>query len=134
MTATAPIESALELPCYVAGEPVLSSSKLDVHYPYTGEVSGIVSMLGRKELDAAITAAVSRKLGPDMYSTQDRTNRGLRPQIVPTVPKTGQDKGESQGTEAHAFSGWSSTLPETGVPSGLQISCAEPLPMCPASR
>ena len=59
MTATAPIESALELPCYVAGEPVVGSSKLEVHYPYTGEVSGIVSMLGRKELDAAIAAALA---------------------------------------------------------------------------
>jgi len=59
MSATAPIESALELPCYVAGEPVVGNSKLEVHYPYTGEVSGIVSMLGRKELDAAISAALA---------------------------------------------------------------------------
>ena len=45
MNATVPTESALELPCYVAGEPVLGSSRLDVHYPYTGEVSGVVPML-----------------------------------------------------------------------------------------
>ena len=61
MTATAPIESALELPCYVAGEPVLGNSKLEVHYPYTGEVSGVVPMLGRSELDASIDAALSYK-------------------------------------------------------------------------
>ncbi len=59
MSATAPIESALELPCYVAGEPVRGNSKLEVHYPYTGEVSGIVPMLGRAELDAAIDAALA---------------------------------------------------------------------------
>tara|TARA_Y100001933_G_scaffold253158_1_gene293073 strand:+ start:5212 stop:6654 length:1443 start_codon:yes stop_codon:yes gene_type:complete len=61
MSATAPTESALELPCYVAGEPVLGSSKLEVHYPYTGEVSGVVPMLGRAELDASIDAALHYK-------------------------------------------------------------------------
>jgi aldehyde dehydrogenase (NAD+) len=61
MSATAPIESGLELPCYVAGEPVLGSDRLEVHYPYTGELAGVVPMLGRSELDAAIDAALAKK-------------------------------------------------------------------------
>ena len=75
MSATAPTESALELPCYVAGEPVLGNSKLEVHYPYTGEVSGVVPMLGRAELDASIDAALNYKTKLTRYQRYEILER-----------------------------------------------------------
>ena len=53
-----------DLPCYIAGESRTTGNKLEVLYPYTGEVTGTVSMAGPPELEAAITAALDggRKL------------------------------------------------------------------------
>lgn len=43
--------ATLELPSYIAGEAVHTQNKLDVTYPYTGEVVGTVSMIGPKETE-----------------------------------------------------------------------------------
>jgi len=59
MSASAPTVTGLELPCYVAGEPVLGHDRLDVLNPYTGEVAGTVPMLAREQLDAAIDVALA---------------------------------------------------------------------------
>ena len=42
----------LDLPCYVAGKPVTSHNKLDVFYPYTGELTGTLSRAGAFALPA----------------------------------------------------------------------------------
>jgi putative phosphonoacetaldehyde dehydrogenase len=46
---------ALELPSYIAGEPVSAGRRLEVRYPYTGEVIGTVATVGAAELETAIT-------------------------------------------------------------------------------
>jgi len=48
---------AINLPCYVAGQPVRSEAKLQVHDPYTGTLAGTVSMASAAELNTAIEAA-----------------------------------------------------------------------------
>lgn len=46
--------STLALPSYIAGEPVHTDQRLSVTYPYTGEETGTVCMLGRSHLERAI--------------------------------------------------------------------------------
>jgi len=48
---------AINLPCYVAGQPVRSEAKLQVHDPYTGTLAGTVSMASAAELNTASEAA-----------------------------------------------------------------------------
>jgi len=50
--------NALELPLYIVGEPVNTDDKLEVIYPYTGEVSGLVSQINWSQAQTAIEAAL----------------------------------------------------------------------------
>ena len=50
-----------DYPCYIAGEPRLTGSKLEVLYPYTGEVTGTVSMAG-----SPIEQRICAILDPDL--------------------------------------------------------------------
>ena len=54
----------IELPCYIAGEAVTSSERLEVTNPYTGDCVGSVASLSRRETDLAVarTRAVSTSL------------------------------------------------------------------------
>ena len=51
---SAATQTVLELPSYVAGEAVHTPDKLEVHYPYTGALTGVVSMIGPDEAGAMI--------------------------------------------------------------------------------
>ncbi|MEK6249573.1 MAG: aldehyde dehydrogenase family protein [Planctomycetales bacterium] len=59
MSTSAPTSNLLDLPCYVAGKPVSGDDQLEVRYPYTGEVVGVMPKVGRTELEAAIEAALA---------------------------------------------------------------------------
>ena len=50
--------SALNLPCYIAGQAVTTDDEIAVLNPYTGEQVGAVASVGRKEVDRAIEAAL----------------------------------------------------------------------------
>lgn len=47
-----------ELPSYIAGSAFTAGEKLEVTYPYTGEVVGTVSMVGPVEMEKAIAATL----------------------------------------------------------------------------
>lgn len=51
---TAQTAEALELPSYIAGKPYAHGRRLEVRYPYTGEVIGAVATIGPAELETAI--------------------------------------------------------------------------------
>ena len=89
MSTTSPTVSGLELPCYVAGEPVLGHGRLDVLYPYTGEVAGTVPMLGRDELDAAIEAALAFRAPLSRYERYEILALGAGRGICPPDPQRG---------------------------------------------
>lgn len=48
----------LELPSYIAGKPVRTDDRLEVHYPYTGELTGVVSLIAPAQLEQAIESAL----------------------------------------------------------------------------
>ena len=48
----------LDLPFYIAGQPINSDDKLEVLNPYTGEVAGTVANLHRDHVEAAIEATL----------------------------------------------------------------------------
>ncbi|MGI9173969.1 MAG: aldehyde dehydrogenase family protein [Rhodothermales bacterium] len=50
--------SALNLPCYIAGQAVTTDDEVPVRNPYTGEQVGAVASVGREEVDRAIEAAL----------------------------------------------------------------------------
>jgi aldehyde dehydrogenase (NAD+) len=53
-----PLPAAVHLPSYIAGEPAASGPRLEVRYPYTGELAGTVAMVGAEGLERAIEAAL----------------------------------------------------------------------------
>ena len=57
MNTTAQSTSVLELPCYVAGEPVSADGRLEVTNPYTGQVAGTVATVRPSDAEDAIEAA-----------------------------------------------------------------------------
>jgi len=71
---------ALELPSYIAGKPAPNGRRLEVRYPYTGEVIGSVATVGAEELETAI-ATTLRGGTPltryERYEILDRTRRML---------------------------------------------------------
>ncbi len=58
-TATKSPARALDLPSYICGEPFRSSRKLEVHYPYTGELVGTVGMIDGAQLDQTISKTLA---------------------------------------------------------------------------
>jgi putative phosphonoacetaldehyde dehydrogenase len=48
----------LDLPAYLAGRPVQTAERLQVHYPYTGELTGTVAVAAPQHLEQAIQAAL----------------------------------------------------------------------------
>jgi len=48
----------LRLPSYVAGRPVFGDDRVDVRYPYTGELTGSVTNINPAHLEEAILAAL----------------------------------------------------------------------------
>ncbi|REK25281.1 MAG: aldehyde dehydrogenase family protein [Planctomycetota bacterium] len=54
MSQTVESTSVVELPSYVAGQPIAGDRVVDVTYPYTGEVSGRVAMISASELETAL--------------------------------------------------------------------------------
>ncbi len=55
------IDTPLDLPSYIGGEAVSTGRKLDVSYPWDGSLTGAVAMIGPKELEQAITAALTKR-------------------------------------------------------------------------
>ncbi|MDP6538233.1 MAG: aldehyde dehydrogenase family protein [Planctomycetota bacterium] len=52
-----PTLKSLDLPALIAGREVRTNERLEVHYPFTGEVAGTVSLAGPDELEEALAAA-----------------------------------------------------------------------------
>ena len=50
----------LDLPYYVAGKQVTSHNKLEVFYPYTGELTGTLSLAGPADLDLYVPSCERR--------------------------------------------------------------------------
>jgi aldehyde dehydrogenase (NAD+) len=50
--------TTLDLPCYIAGKPVFTDERLQVHYPYNRERTGSVSRIARGHLEEAIAHAL----------------------------------------------------------------------------
>lgn len=48
----------MNLPSYIAGNPINDGPALEVHYPWDGSLTGTVSQVGPAELEQAITAAL----------------------------------------------------------------------------
>jgi aldehyde dehydrogenase (NAD+) len=48
----------LDLPCYIAGKPLLTDKRLQVHYPYNNERTGSVSLIAPEHLEEAIVQAL----------------------------------------------------------------------------
>lgn len=71
---------ALELPSYIAGRPASNGRRLEVRYPFTGEVIGSVATVGPAELESAI-ATTLRGGAPlsryERYEILDRARRML---------------------------------------------------------
>jgi phosphonoacetaldehyde dehydrogenase len=67
--------AVLELQSYVAGEPVQSDDKLEVNDPYTGEIVGIVSKAGPKDLNGAIERALECAVTLTRYQRHEILNR-----------------------------------------------------------
>ena len=57
MTTGATTLRGLELPALIAGREVHTTERLEVRYPYTGETTGTVSLVGPDELEEAVAAA-----------------------------------------------------------------------------
>lgn len=65
----------LNLPCYIAGKATNADRRLTVKNPYSGAVVGSVPLLGRAELDEAITMAVRGGSRPTRYERQQVLER-----------------------------------------------------------
>jgi aldehyde dehydrogenase (NAD+) len=68
-------EQVLELPSYIAGEPVRSGGAIEIRYPYTGEVSGTVSTITQTDLDRAIQIGLSGGEPLTRYQRYEILNR-----------------------------------------------------------
>ncbi len=60
----------LELPSYIAGQAIKTDNTVDVTYPYTGEVSGRVSMISGEQLE---TALATHAAGGDPLTRYERS-------------------------------------------------------------
>jgi aldehyde dehydrogenase (NAD+) len=49
--------NTLDLPCYIAGQPVRAAERLEVRYPYNNELTGAVALIAPDHLDDAIRTA-----------------------------------------------------------------------------
>ena len=52
-------EITYALPSYIAGKPVHTDDKVEVHYPYTGEVTGTVSMVSPSNVEEMIRSTLA---------------------------------------------------------------------------
>ena len=64
-----------EMPSYLAGKAVDTATKLDVYYPYTGELSGTVSMIGPSHVETMIEGMLSGKEVPNRYKRYEILNK-----------------------------------------------------------
>ena len=76
-SSSAPV-SCVDLSCYVVGERVRGDGKLEVHYPYTGELVGTVATVGAPELDTAITAALDHTASLTRYQRHEILEKARR--------------------------------------------------------
>lgn len=72
----------VHLNSYVAGKPVRSGEKIEVHFPYDGTVSGTVTQVGEADVNAAIEAALRQSAGSagsryDRYLVLERSRQLL---------------------------------------------------------
>jgi aldehyde dehydrogenase (NAD+) len=47
------------LPAYIAGRPIWTDERLEVHYPYNGELTGTAALIGPAHLEPAIHSALA---------------------------------------------------------------------------
>ena len=59
MTLSRSREETLDLPGYLAGQPLRTDSTLEVFNPYSGELVGTVATAGRDHLDRACEEALA---------------------------------------------------------------------------
>lgn len=69
---------ALDLPSYIAGRPASNGRRLEVRYPYTGEVIGSVAMVGPAELESAITTTLRGGTPLSRYERYEILDRARR--------------------------------------------------------
>jgi aldehyde dehydrogenase (NAD+) len=50
--------SPIHLPAFIAGKPVVTGKSIEVRYPYDDSLTGSAALVGRDELESAITAAL----------------------------------------------------------------------------
>ena len=77
MTRLEPI-TGLELPSYIAGKPETSGAPCEVHYPYTGAISGTVAQCGQNEVERAIAAALRESERPDRWARHEILDNARR--------------------------------------------------------
>ncbi len=65
----------LELPSYIAGEAVRTGATLEVHYPYTGETVGTVSVIGPAEVERMIETTRRGGAALSRYERYEILNR-----------------------------------------------------------
>ena len=53
-------QSHLELPSFIAGKPVNTSEQVEVFYPYTGELAGVVSSIGPAQAEEMVQQTLDR--------------------------------------------------------------------------
>ncbi len=61
----------MNLPCYLAGNPIKSHNTLIIRSPYDGSVSGTVSLATRADSEAAVAAAVAFRDTPNRYQRSE---------------------------------------------------------------
>lgn len=69
---------ALDLPSYIAGKAVANGRRLEVRYPYTGEVIGSVATIGAAELETAIATTLRGGTPLSRYERYEILDRARR--------------------------------------------------------
>lgn len=69
---------AMELPSYLAGRPYASGRRLEVRYPYTGEVIGSVATIGASELETTIATTLAGGEPLSRYQRHEILDRARR--------------------------------------------------------
>jgi putative phosphonoacetaldehyde dehydrogenase len=77
MTAT-PATRPLNLPAYIAGQPVQTDRRLKVHYPYTNELTGTASLVYPVDVELAILAALDGGEPPTRYRRSEILDNARR--------------------------------------------------------
>ena len=77
MTAT-PAPRPLDLPAYIAGQPVQTDRRVKVHYPYTNELTGTASLVYPVDVELAILAALDGGEPPTRYRRSEILDNARR--------------------------------------------------------